>query len=442
MKKYYGSETEKALKNFNITGHSVDLKLIYAYTKVKLACALANNKKGGLSDDFLLAIKKTVEEILQGDLDSQFVTDSIQGGAGTSINMNLNEVIAQRSTEILSRDQTVHPLDHINMSQSTNDTFPTAIRLLLLGLIDDYVQVLIRLKEAFLSKSLEFNNVFKVARTHLQDAVPITLGQEFNAYASFVKRDIERIKEVRKYLYKTNLGGTAVGTGLNSSIGFIKHSNEFLSDITGYPFEPAEDLVDATQNVDVFFHIASVLNISANGISKICNDLKLMVSGPRAGLKELIIPEIQKGSSIMPGKVNPVALEVVNQAAYQVAGDVMTASMVHQNGQFELNVMFPVFVKNIIEGFSVMGNAIDCLVDNIIVPLKANKDQCKEYFDKNITKVTALSKFIGYDKSAQVSRLAYTKNISIEEAILRLNIMNGSEMEKILSPESLVNPAD
>ncbi len=453
MKKkiYYGPETAKALKNFQLSGIPVSLKLIYSLVKVKIAIADANFSIGRLDATRHLAIVGAAREVLAGKFDDQFLTDAIQGGAGTSINMNVNEVLANRAGEILrngrktapradAQSPLVHPLDHVNMGHSTNDAVPAALRVTLLELIDQYSPTLALLEKSFLKKSREFRSVLKVGRTHLQDAVPITLGQEFGAYAAFLKRDRQRIGEIKKYLYPTNLGGTAIGTGINSSRKFILLANRNLAKLTGFPLKPAVNLIDSTQNLDVFCHLASLLQVSAAGLAKICNDLRLMSSGPRAGLAEIILPEKQNGSSIMPGKVNPVILESVNQICFQVSANAEISALVTQNGQFELNVMLPIMIKSLLESLELLIHGLNNLRVNAIDGIKANKVQCQKYFDQHLGKATALIGKIGYDRAAALVKKTVQNNTTLEEEIRKTRLISSENLRNIFSPENLTGP--
>jgi aspartate ammonia-lyase len=437
---YYGAETSKALQNFRLSGKPVDLRFIYALTQVKIALADANKALDRLDARRHQAIVSAAREVLAGKLNTQFVTDTVQGGAGTSINMNVNEVLAARASEILKNHPSVHPLDHVNLGHSTNDALPTAFRLTLLPLIDEYISNLEKLSRSFLKKSRNFRDIIKVGRTHLQDAVPITLGQEFQAYASLLKRDLSRFREFKKYLYSTNLGGTAIGTGLNSSRRFIILGNQNLSRLTGWPFKPSTDLVDSTQNLDVFLHLASLLNLSASCLHKICNDLRLLGSGPRAGLNEIILPEKQNGSSIMPGKVNPVILESVNQIAFIVSGNLQTVTLAVQNGQLELNVMLPVIIKSLLENFDLLIHGTDNLRRNTVDGLLANRQQCQKYFTGHLGKATALIGKIGYDQTAAIVKKAAKNDSSLEEELLRSGLLTSGEMKTVFSPKKMTRP--
>jgi aspartate ammonia-lyase len=438
MKIYYGDETKKAVSNFPITGVTVDIGLIKALALVKQAAADVNNQKGRLSAKTYKAISKALGEVIQGKFDDQFVTDSIQGGAGTSINMNVNEVVAKRAEEILGKGSVVHYLDHVNMSQSTNDVVPTALKLTSLRLLDEYLTVLKTLEKSFLDKSRQFIKIVKVGRTHLQDAVPITLGQEFGAYYSFVRRDKGRLSELKKYLLETNLGGTAIGTGVNTPRGFSELVNMRLSSLSGYKFKPAANLIDATQNVDTFLQVTCLLKISAIGISKICNDLRLMASGPRTGFSEIKLPELQKGSTIMPGKNNPVALEAMNQISFQVVGNSNAAAYAALNGQLELNAMMPIFIKAIIESFTILTNGVSKLVETVN-ETEVNEDECKRLFENSLSAATLLASHIGYDKAADLTKKALKNNTSLLEEVRNDGVLTEKEIKKIFTAENLTN---
>lgn len=442
MKQYYKGETAKAIKNFQITSVPVNLKMIYSVATVKKAGALANSKLKRLDDDKSGAIVKAVDRILKGEFDEQFVTDQIQGGAGTSTNMNVNEVVSGVAEEILKGKVEVHPNDDVNMGQSTNDVIPTAIKVTVLKLIDALVDEMRLLKKEFHKKSVDYKNIVKVGRTHLQDAVPITLGQSFGAYEAFVGRNIDRLLENKKYFYTSNLGGTAVGSGINSSKSFIVEVNKQLAKLTGYPFVPAANLIDATQNSDDFLHIASLIKTFAAGISKISNDLRFLSAGPRAGLGELILPEVQKGSSIMPGKVNPVILEMMNQICYQVFGNAETAFHVALNSQFELNVMLPIYTKNIIEAFSIMTNGIKTFREKALVGMEPNRKKIQDTFDNSLCMATALNRYIGYDKTAEIVKRAVKNGTGLVDELKKENLIRPDKLKEILSPKKLTEPTD
>ncbi len=350
---YYGIQTLRASENFNITGYRIHETVIISLAIVKKACALANKDVGLLKVETANAIADACDQIISGKFHEQFIVDPIQGGAGTSINMNANEVIANVALELIGlekgRYDVISPNNHVNMAQSTNDAFPTSMHIAILMNIDKVEEVVTELANTFSSKAEEFDSIIKMGRTHLQDAVPIRLGQEFKAYEAVIRRDLSRIRNCGNNLQEVNIGATAVGTGLNALPKYIENCVKYLSDFSGYNITSPANLVDATQNTDEYTHISAILKICMTNMSKIANDIRLMASGPRAGLNELNLPARQPGSSIMPGKVNPVMPEMVNQVAFQVIGNDHTISMASQAGQFELNVMEPVLFFNLIQ---------------------------------------------------------------------------------------------
>jgi len=376
---YYGIQTLRATENFPITGYTIHSSLIKAMGIVKKAAALSNMEVHLLSKEIGEAIVEAAQEVIDGKWDAEFLVDPIQGGAGTSINMNANEVIANRALEILGKEKgdyhTLSPNSHVNMSQSTNDAFPTAIHIAVLNLIDELLETMDYMQSVFHQKAEQFAHVIKMGRTHLQDAVPIRLGQEFEAYCRVINRDIVRIRQTRPNLYDVNMGATAVGTGLNAFPDYIKSVDEHLAEISGLPLKGATHLVDATQNTDAYTEVSGALKICMINMSKIANDLRLMASGPRAGLGEILLPARQPGSSIMPGKVNPVMPEVLNQVAFQVIGNDHTISLASEAGQLELNVMEPVLVFNLIQSISIMNNVFRAFTENCLKDIEANEER-------------------------------------------------------------------
>src|SRR5699024_9384249 len=376
---YYGVQTVRALENFPITGNTIDPHLIVALAIVKKSAAQANRDIGHLDEEISEAIIQAAQEIIDGDMHDQFIVDPVQGGAGTSSNMNANEVIANRALEILGEDKgnyaKISPTTHVNMAQSTNDVFPTGNHIAILTMLEKLVQEMGELYDAYKQKAEEFYPLLKMARTHLQDAVPIRLGQEFEAYACALKRDIERIQDAKKYLYPVNMGGTAVGTGLNADPQYIEKVISYLRENSGLPIEGAENLVDATQNTDAYTGLSAALKIGMLNLSKVANDLRLMASGPKVGFNELELPARQPGSSIMPGKVNPVMAEVVNQVAFQVSGNDHTVCLASEAGQFELNVMEPVLVYHLIDSIKVMTNVAKVFREYCVTGIKAHVEQ-------------------------------------------------------------------
>lgn len=441
---YYGIQTIRARENFNITGYTINSELIVAIAQVKKAAALANMEVERLDRTIGNAIVLAADEIIEGKLHDQFIVDPIQGGAGTSVNMNANEVIANRAIEHLGREkgdyEIIHPNIHVNMAQSTNDAFPTAIHIATIRLIDQLVQTLEALKETFYNKGKEFDHIIKMGRTHLQDAVPIRLGQEFQAYGRVLSRDIKRISNSLDSLLEVNLGATAVGTGLNADPDYMEKAVELLRDLTEYPFRNAENLVDGTQNTDAYTEVSSTLKICMVNMSKVANDLRLMASGPRAGFAEINLPARQPGSSIMPGKVNPVICEVVNQVAFQVIGNDQTISMASEAGQFELNVMEPVLVFNLHQSLHMMNQVFDTFRKYCIEGIEANIDICKAYVDRSVGIITALNPHVGYKVATKVAKEAIETGKSVREIILRDKILSEVAMDQILDPFEMTKP--
>jgi aspartate ammonia-lyase len=432
------------VENFPISGIGVHPELITALAEVKIACARANMELKRLNRRTGEAIVQAAEEIRQGALRDQFIVDSIQGGAGTSLNMNMNEVIANRALEILGlpkgRYVEVNPNNHVNMSQSTNDTIPTAIRIAAYRLTQQLIAKLEELVQGVETKAEEFDDVIKVGRTHLQDAVPIRLGQEFAAYAGFMRRDLKRIAQANGDLLAVNIGATAVGTGLNASEEYIERTVRLLREITGLPVERAGNLVDATQNTDAYMELSAALKVCAVNMSKMCNDIRLMASGPRAGLNELSLPPRQPGSSIMPGKVNPVIAEVMNQIAFQVIGNDHTISLACEAGQFELNVMMPVASHNLLHSLKIMKNGFDVLNRLLIADLKANRDVCKSYVDNSLGIMTALNPHLGYEVAARLVKESLETGIPIRDIILEKGLLTEEEINDILDPYQMTSP--
>lgn len=441
---YYGIQSIRAKENFDITGHSLDSDLIIALAQVKKAAAIANMEVSGLDDTIGNAIVQAANEIIEGKFHDQFIVDPIQGGAGTSTNMNANEVIANRALEILGEKKgnydIVHPNTHVNMSQSTNDAVPTAAHIALLHALDRLIIVLENLAQAMNEKAIEFDSVVKMGRTHLQDAVPIRLGQEFKAYESVLLRDVKRISRLREALIEVNLGATAVGTGLNADPKYVDRAIELLQELTGLPIAEADNLVDATQNTDAYMETSSVLKICMFNLSKIANDLRLMSSGPRTGFGEISVPAKQPGSSIMPGKINPVILEVVNQVAFQVAGNDLTVSLASEAGQFELNVMEPVLIYNLQQSIRAMTSVIDTLRKDCIEAIVAKEDVCKAYVDNSVGIITALNPHVGYEVATKVAKEALETGTQVREIILRDNILSEVALDQILDPLEMTEP--
>ncbi len=434
---YYGIQTLRAKENFKITGYKMDRDFIKALGMVKKAAAKANMMAGLLDEKRARAIMEAAQEVIEGKLDDEFILDPIQGGAGTSNNMNANEVIANRAIELYGEGRrgdssVISPLSHVNTSQSTNDAIPSAIKIALLLKSRVLLQSTEELEEAFRAKAKEFDHILKMGRTQLQDAVPIRLGQEFSAYANAAKRSRKRIIQALENLKIINMGATAIGTGLNADPEYVRYVLDILREISGFDLVIAEDLVDATQNADVYVEVSSAIKAWAVVLSKICNDLRLMASGPRCGLGEINLPEVQPGSSIMPGKVNPVIPEAVNQVAFQVMGNDVTISIAAEAGQLELNVMEPVIAFNLMQSFEIMTNAQNILREKCIVGITANEERCREFVEKSIGIVTALNPHIGYEKACLVAQEALRDNKSIREVVLAHQLLDEEELNKIL----------
>lgn len=441
---YYGVQTLRALENFPITGERVHPAFIRALGEVKVACAQANHAIGQLGDDIADAIIQAAKEMADGKWDDQVVVDPIQGGAGTSLNMNANEVIANRALELLglakgSYDK-IHPNTHINMAQSTNDVIPTAFRIALLREIDKALETLTALARAFEDKAKEFDQVLKMGRTHLQDAVPIRLGQEFGAYARVLLRDVDRLERARESLYTVNIGATAVGTGLNADPRYIERVVQLLKESTGYPLRSAEDLVDATQNIDALVETSAALKTCAINLVKIANDLRLMASGPKAGFADLRLPSRQPGSSIMPGKVNPVMPEVINQVAFRIIGNDHTVELVGQAGQLELNVMQPVLFYSLLQSVGILRNAADVFARYCVQGIEANEERTRAITEASPSLATALNPYIGYQTAAEIAKESLATGRSVRELVLERGLMSEELLDEVLQPDALTVP--
>lgn len=441
---YYGVQTLRAVENFPITGYRIHEELITAMAIVKKAAALANMKVKRLDQDIGNAIVKAADEMMEGKWHDQIVVDPIQGGAGTSINMNVNEVLANRALEIMGFEKGDYsycsPNTHVNMSQSTNDAFPSAVHIAVLKLLDKLIVTMENMRDVFQAKAKEFDHVVKMGRTHLQDAVPIRLGQEFEAYSRVVSRDIKRIKQTRENMYVLNMGATAVGTGLNADPKYIDYVVQYIADISKLPVVGAEHLVDATQNTDAYTEVSAALKICMTNMSKIANDLRLMSSGPRAGLGEITLPAKQPGSSIMPGKVNPVIAEVISQVAFQVMGNDQTITLASEAGQLELNVMEPVLVFNLLQSISVMNNAFQTFTNNCLKGIEANEERLKDYVEKSAGLITAVNPHIGYEQASSIAREALETGTPIRELCLKYGVLTEEELDVILNPKEMTDP--
>ena len=441
---YYGVQTMRAIENFNITGQKLDPDFIKALAQVKKAAALANMDTGRLPHEIGDVLVRAADEIIAGALIEQFPVDPIQGGAGTSINMNMNEVLCNRALELRGepkgRYDIISPNNHANMAQSTNDAFPTGIKVCLSAKGVVFLAALDRLATELEKKATAYRAILKMGRTHLQDAVPITLGQEMGSYASAVRRSMRRIRYVLRHIHTINMGGTAIGTGLNAEPAYIKAVAKRLSEITGEQYRTSQNIIDATNNTDAFADFSSALKNAALVLIKLANDFRLMASGPRCGLNELHLPMRQPGSSIMPGKVNPVIAEVLDQACYQVIAGDLAVTLGVENGQFELNVMEPVMAFNMFNSLNYITRAVNTFVDKLLVDLKPNVEQCQKWLDNSVGIVTALLPHIGYEKSAELAREAYTTGKPIREIILDQGILTKKELNHILSPRQMTRP--
>lgn len=441
---YYGIQTMRAIENFHITGQAIMPVMVESIAIVKKAAAAANKEVGLLDEKIADAIIQAADEVLAGKLLDQFPVDPIQGGTGTSINMNINEVLANRGLELIGEEkgryEIISPNDHVNLGQSTNDAFPTAIHLAIMKLVDELLVEMKKLSGSFGAKAGEFDSLIKMGRTHLQDAVPIRLGQEFDVYRRVIDRDIVRISTATKNLYGMNMGATAVGTGLNTNPEYIVSVCKFLCEYSGYAFTTVESLVDGTQNTDGYMEISSMLKVCMMNMSKICNDIRLMASGPRCGLNELLLPPRQPGSSIMPGKVNPVMAEVVNQVAFQVAGNDLAVSLACEAGQFELNVMEPVIVHNILTSVTIMKNVFRSFRKYLLEDLRANKEKMQSYVDNSVGTITALNPHIGYETASRIAKEAIATGKPVRELLLRDKVLSEKDIDIILSPLDMTSP--
>ena len=434
---YYGVQTLRGYNNFRITGLPANKTFIDNIIKIKRAAAIVNEQVGSLDSERSRAIVKACDEALDGAFNSEFITDAIQGGAGTTFNMNVNEVLANRATEILGGkkgEYVVHPNDHVNCSQSTNDVIPSAGKLAVLDLSAELLKSLKSLIEELNKKASDFDGILKMGRTQLEDAVPIRLGQEFGAYASALQRNYDRISGVMGEMKSLNLGGTAIGTAINAKKEYIKNIVSELSNLTGYKLSGAINLIDATQNVDSFSLVSGYLKALAINLSKMCNDFRLMASGPKTGLEEINLPAMQNGSSIMPGKVNPVIPEVVSQVAFAVIGNDMTIAMAAEGGQLELNAFEPVIFYKLFESFICLTHAMDTLNENCVKGITANKERCEELVFNSVGIVTALTPYLGYKKSAEIAKEALKQNKKIKELVLEYGLMERDKLEEVLNP--------
>lgn len=441
---YYGVQSLRAAENFHITGLNMHPEIINSLAYIKKAAAITNCEIGLLDRKIAAAIVQACDEILEGKFHDNFIVDPIQGGAGTSLNMNANEVISNRAIEILGGHKgdysIVHPNDHVNYGQSTNDVIPTAGKMTSLRLLKRLKKELLRLYDALCDKSREFDHVIKMGRTQMQDAVPIRLGQEFGAYAVAIKRDIYRMDKAMDEMRMVNMGGTAVGTGLNADPTYLKRIVPNLAEVSDMELIQAFDLIDATQNLDAFVSVSGSIKACAVTLSKIANDLRLMSSGPRAGFAEINLPAKQNGSSIMPGKVNPVIPEVVNQVAFNIIGNDVTITMAAEAGQLELNAFEPIVFYCLFQSIDTLAYAVRTFVDNCVTGITANETRCKYLVENSIGIITAICPHVGYQKAADIAKKALKTGDSVRSLILAEGLLSEHELDLILDPVQMTEP--
>lgn len=441
-KAYYGIHSLRASENFQITGQRLQPEFIKSLAAIKKAAAITNYKSSMLSEKISKAICIACDEIISGKLHDQFIIDPIQGGAGTSTNMNANEVIANRAIEILGGKKgnysIVHPNNHVNMAQSTNDVIPTAGRITSIKLLLNAINELKRLERALHKKELDFYNIIKMGRTQMQDAVPIRLGQEFGAYSQAVNRDLKRLDLAIQELSYVNIGGTAIGTCINTNETYLDKIIPELNSIIRFRLIHAKDLVDATQNLDGLVFVSSILKTCAVNLSKMSNDLRIMSSGPRTGFYEINLPPRQNGSSIMPGKVNPVIPEVMSQIAFNIIGNDVTITMAAEAGQLELNAFEPILLFNLFESIITLTGGVKTLVDNCIVGITPNKDRCASFVNNSIGIITAVCPELGYQKASEVAKSAIKTGKSVREILKEDHLLSDESIDEILNPEKMV----
>ena len=439
---YYGVQSLRGCENFQITGQRLRPEFIEALALIKKVCAICNHAVGELDGSVKDAICQACDEILEGNFHDQFICDPIQGGAGTTANMNANEVIANRAIELLGGQKgdysIVHPNDHVNHAQSTNDVIPTAAKLTAARLLKKAIWQLEKLNEALVAKEKAFHNVIKMGRTQMQDAVPIRLGAEFGAYSKAVSRDILRLNRALREMYTINLGGTAIGTALNANPAYVEALAPTLARLSGLPITKAEDLVDGTQNLDCFAHVSATLKTCAISCSKMANDFRLMSSGPRCGFEEINLPPMQNGSSIMPGKINPVIPEVMSQTAFCIIGNDMTITMAAEAGQLELNYAEPVLYHKLFESIIALTGAVETFTNKCVVGITANETRCRELVDSSVGVITAICPKVGYKESADIAKEAIRTGASVRDVLKRTGLFTEEEIDRILDPESMV----
>jgi len=444
--KYYGAQTQRSLNNFKIGTHHFPREFIRAYGVLKKSAATVNNNYGRLEDSIKDAIHKAVDEVIDGKLDDHFPLVVWQTGSGTQTNMNFNEVISNRAIEIVGGDlgskNPVHPNDHVNMSQSTNDTFPTAINIAAVeSVTHNLIPSLEGLRESLDNKSKKFNDIIKVGRTHLQDATPLSLGQEFSGYVSAIDHGIDRLKKALDNCLELAAGGTAVGTGINTIEGFDNDIAEEIKNITGLNFRTAENKFEAMGGQDSIIELSGALKVIASSLFKIANDIRWLASGPRSGIGEIILPANEPGSSIMPGKVNPTQCEAMTMVCTQVIGNDVTITFAGASGNFELNVYRPVIAYNILESIKLLSEASKSFTTNAVNGIEPNVERINDNLYNSLMLVTALNPHIGYDKAAEVAKNSYKENISLKESAIELGYLTGEEFDKLVQPSQMISPS-
>ena len=441
---YYGVQSLRAAENFHITGLNMHPEIINSLAYIKKAAAITNCEVGLLEKKKAQAIVQACDEIVSGKFHNEFIVDPVQGGAGTSLNMNANEVIANRAIEILGGkkgDYTIiNPNDDVNCGQSTNDVIPTAGKMTSLRLLQNLKKQLLRLYDALNEKAAEFDHIIKMGRTQMQDAVPIRLGQEFKAYSVAIMRDIHRMDKAMDEMRTLNMGGTAIGTGINADEGYLRRIVPNLTEISGMDFIQAFDLIDSTQNLDPFVAVSGAVKACAVTLSKMSNDLRLMSSGPRTGFGEINLPAKQNGSSIMPGKVNPVIPEVVNQVAFNIIGNDMTITMAAEAGQLELNAFEPIIFYCLFQSIDTIAYAVNTFVDNCVIGITANETRCRYFVENSVGIITAICPYVGYQKAAEIAKEAIKTGESVRKLIIEKGLLAKEQMDEIMDPVQMTEP--
>jgi len=443
---YYGAQTQRAVENFPISGIPISKSMIQALGKIKRSAAIVNNELGLLDSKRKNAIVQAADEIIEGKFYSQFPIDIYQTGSGTSSNMNCNEILSNRASEIMGgvigAKDPVHPNDHVNLGQSSNDVIPTAIHIAANTMLEEeLLPTLQKLADELDKKTIEFSDIVKIGRTHLQDATPVTLGQEFSGYTQMVKNGIKRIQNAQGFLSELAIGGTAVGTGINTKAQFGALVAKEISRFTGISFIEASNHFEAQGAQDAAVETSGALKTVAVSLSKIANDIRWLGSGPRAGLGELILPAVQPGSSIMPGKTNPVICEAIIQGCAQVIGNDMAITIGGQGGVFELNLMLPLIAHNLTNSITILSNSTNIFTEKLITGLKANKEKCAGYIEGSLAMCTSLAPVIGYDKAAQIAYKAFNSGKTVREIAMKDNVLDKDKLDEILDPKSMTMPS-